>query len=188
MTATAHHVSTTVVDNSAYAWRNVAEKAKNAFYSKLDADFVHDHRAQLDEQATVLFGPVLVTVWAEYGYQVTPGPDGLPMQRRPKGLPHHQVWDEACRRLDPYAVVFNARLDDELYRYAAAHPRAEHLDHACAGIRPHAEQLRAELHDRLDQLPARSPQAEAQRDGWRAAVDTAVTRAQLDHLAAEIPA
>lgn len=190
MTATADRTSTTVIDCPAYAWRNVADQIKNAFWAKLDADFVHDHQAQLDEAATVLFGPVLITVWHEHGYQVTPGPDGLPMQRRPKGFSHHQVWDEACARLNPYAVVFAARLDDRLLSYAAAHTRVEPLEAACAGLRPHAEQLRAELLARLDRYAetATSGRAEQQLDGWRSLVDTAVTRVQLDQLATDIPA
>ncbi len=188
MTATAHHTSTTVVDNPAYAWRNLDEKAQKAFYSQLDADFVHDNRTALDAAATVLFGPILIAVWMEHGYQALFGPDGLPMQRRPKHFPWYTVWDEAASRLDPYAVVIKARLDDELLRYAAAHPRVEHLDRAVKGLRPHTEQLRTELHERLDQLTTRSPRAEQQLDGWRAAVDTAWTRAQLDDLAVQIPA
>lgn len=188
MTATADRVSTTVIDCSAYAWRNVAEKVKDAFYANLDADFVHDYRAQLDEAATVLFGPVLITVWAEHGYQICFGPDGDSMIRRPQGFPWHKVWDEACSRLAPHAVVIKAGLDDQLLRYAAAHPRTEELARHCKALRQHSTELRAELHDRLDQLPATSLRAEWQLDGWRALVDTAVTRAQLEQLAAEIPA
>lgn len=195
MTATAHHTSTVVVDNAAYAWRNIPEHAQAAFYGQLDPDFVHDYRAQLDTAATVLFGPLLIQVWAEHGYQVTFGPDGLPMQRRPKGFPHHQVWDTAAARLDPYAVVIKAselsglNLDDELLRYAAAHPRVEHLDRAVQGLRPYTEQLRTELLDRLDQHApnATSPRAEAQWDGWRHAVETAWSYAQLAALDSEIP-
>lgn len=190
MTATAERTSTTVVDNPAYAWRNVAERVKDAFYGQLDADFVHDYRAQLDEATTVLFGPVLITVWSEQGFQVAFGPDGDSMLRRPAGPPWYRVWDEACRRLDPYAVVFEARLDDELVRYAAAHPRIEHLARALDGIRPHHTKLRAELNARLDHHAetATDPRAEAQLDGWRSLLDTAVSRAQLDQLATDIPA
>lgn len=189
-TATAHHV-TTVIDNPAYAWRNVDEPVKNAWYARLnEPDFVHDYIAKLNAKATEMFGPILGTVWAEHGYQLTPGPDGDTMLRRPTSPPWHKVWDEACRRLNPHAVVFAAGLDDVLLDYAAAHPRTEHLAHACAGLRPHAAQLRTELHDRLDRHAAKAtdPRAETQLDGWRNAVDTAVTRTQLDYLAAEIPA
>lgn len=188
MTATADRASTTVVDNAAYAWRNVAEKVKDAFYAELDEDFVDDHRAALDVAATVLFGSLLVTVWHEHGYQVTPGPDGLPMQRRPKGFPHHQVWDESCRRLDPHAVVFAARLDEQLLRYAAARTRGEHLEHACAGLRPYLQQLRDELHARLNDLPAVCLNDEQRVEGWRHLVDTATSRRQLEQLATDIPA
>lgn len=189
MTATTHRTSTTVVDNPAYAWRNVAEKVKNAFYAKLgDEDFVDDHRTQLDTAATTLFGPLLVTVWHEFGYQVTPGPDGLPMQRRPKGFPHTQVWDEACRRLDPYTVVVTAGLDDDLQRYAAAHPTTRHLERTLAGLGPQLQARRDALHVRLDDLPACCLADEQRVEGWRHLVDTATTCGQLDHLAAEIPA
>jgi hypothetical protein len=191
MTATALPTrSTVIVDNPAWAWRNVEAAVKDAFYGQLDEDFVFDHRAQLDAAATTLFGPALVTQWWKRGFPVLFGPDNEATMRRPKDLPHHQVWDEACRRLDPYAVVWTARLDDVLLSYAAAHPRVEHLERACAGLRPYAEQLRAELHERLDRHAphAISPRAEQQLDGWRHAVDTAVTRAQLDQLAADIPA
>jgi hypothetical protein len=187
MTTTTTKPRTTVVDNPAYAWRNLDDKAQERFYSQLDADFVHDNRAALDAAATELFGPVLIAVWMEHGYQVVFGPDGLPMQRRLKGFPWYEVWDEAAARLDPHAVVIKARLDDELLRYAAAHPRTEHLARHSKALRQHTDQLRAELRDRVDQLPARSPQAEQQREGWRAAVDTAWTRAQLECLADEIP-
>lgn len=189
MTTTTTEPRTTVIDCPAYAWRNVADRVKDAFYARLDADFVHDYRSQLDATATVLFGPLLIQVWAEHGYQVTRGPDGDTMLRRPTGPPWYKVWDEAAKRLNPHAVVFAARLDDELLRYAAAHTRVEPLEAACAGLRPHAEQLRAELHERLDRRAeaATSDRAEQQVDGWRSLVDTAVTRAQLDHLDAEIP-
>jgi hypothetical protein len=185
--------SRTVVDNPAYAWRNLDEKAQKRFYSQLDADFVHDNRPALDAAATVLFGPLLIAVWTEHGYQALFGPDGLPMQRRPKNFPWYEVWDEAACRLDPYAVVIKARLDDELLRYAAAHTRVEHLDRAVKGLRPHTEQLRTELHDRLDAIDATftddtCEKARQQLDGQRAGVDTAWTRAQLEHLATEIPA
>jgi hypothetical protein len=190
MTATADRVSTTVIDNPAYAWRNLDETTQQAFYAKLDADFVHDNREALDAAATVLFGPVLNTVWAEHDYQVVFGPDGLPMQRRPRGFPWYQVWDEAATRLNPHAVVVEARLDDELLRYAAAHPRCEQLAFHCAALRQCTAALRTELHARLDVLAENtgSLRAEQQIDGWRAAVDTAWTRAQLDQLATEIPA
>jgi hypothetical protein len=187
MTATEHHTSTLVVDNPAYAWRNLDEKTQERFYGQLDADFVHDNRTALDAAATVLFGPALITVWTEHGYQVVFGPDGLLMQRRPRDFPWYEVWDEAAARLKPHAVVVKAGLDDELLRYVAAHPRPE-LNRHCAALRQHTEALRAELHARLDALATGSPRAEQQVDGWRAAVDTAWTRAQLEHLATEIPA
>lgn len=183
--------NTVIVDNPAYAWRNVDEPVKDAFYAQLDADFVFDYRAQLDTAAVNLFGPALVTQWWKQGRPVMFGPDDeATMLRRPKGLPHHEVWDDAARHLDPYAVVIKANLDDELLRYAAARPRTEHLARHCAGLRRHIALLRAELHERLDTFAenATSPRAEAQLDGWRAAVDTATTRAQLDRLATEIPA
>jgi hypothetical protein len=188
MTATTIPASATVVDNPAYAWRNLDEKAQGHFYGQLDADFVHDYRSELDAAATELFGPVLVAVWIEHGYQVTFGPDGLPMQRRPKGFPWYEVWDEAASRIDPHAVVIKARLDDELLRYAAAHPRCEDLARHSKALRQCTAALRAELHVRLDQFAAHSVRAEQQLDGWRAAVDTAWTRAQLERLATEIPA
>lgn len=189
MTTTITKPGITVIDCPAYAWRNVHEKVQAAFFGKLDADFVHDSRAQLDAAATVLFGPLLITVWAEHGYSATlDGEDGLPHQRRPHGFPWHRVWDEAASRLDPHDVVIAARLDDELLRYAAARPRCEQLARHCTALRQRTSELRAELHTRLDALPATSPQAERQHEGWRAAVDTAWTRAQLDHLATEIPA
>lgn len=190
MTTTTTAVRTPVVDNPAYAWRNVHERVKNAFYARLDADFVHDNRTALDTAATVLFGPILITVWAEHGYQVCFGPDGDTMLRRPKGFPWHKVWDEAAARLDPHTVVLKARLDDELLRYAAAHPRTEQLEQHCKALRHRSAPLRAELHDRLDALAENtdSLRAEQQIDGWRALVDTAVTCAQLDKLAADIPA
>jgi hypothetical protein len=192
MTATAppaRNRSWVVVDNAAWAWRNVADNIKDEFYARLDEDFVFDNRAQLDAAATTLFGPALVTQWWKRGFPVMFGPDNdATMLRRPKDLPHHEVWDAAASGLDPYLVVIKAGLDDELLRYAAAHPRAEHLDRHSAALRQHTDQLRVELHERLDQLAARSPRAEQQLDGWRAAVDTAWTRAQLEHLATEIPA
>lgn len=183
-----NEVHGTVVDNPAYAWRNLDEKTQQAFYGQLDPDFVHDNRTELDAAATALFGPLLIAAWREHGYQACFGPDGLPMQRRPKDKPWYQVWDTAADRLDPHDVVIKAGLEDELLRYAAAHPRTEHLTRHCAALRQSTAQLRAELHDRLDQLPADSIRAERQVDGWRAAVDTAWTRAQLDRLDAEIPA
>lgn len=190
MTATASLTSTLVVDCPAYAWRNADEKVKACFYGQLDADFVHDHQSDLDAAATVLFGSLLITVWTEHGYQVTFGPDGLPMQRRPKGFPWHKVWDEAVARLDPHAVVIKAGLDDELLRYAAAHPRTEQLAFHCKALRLRTDELRDELNDRLDRHAelVDCDRAEQQLDGWRAAVDAAITRAQLLQLAADIPA
>lgn len=191
MTTTKNRPSTTVIDCVPYAWRNIDEKVQAAFYGQLDADFVHDYRAQIDAAATVLFGPVLIAVWAEHGFQVTlGGPDGLPHQRRPHNFPWHQVWDEAARRLDPHAVVIEARLDDELLRYAAAHPRPEHLARHCTALRQRSQHLRDELNARLDAHAAHAAtqQAEAQLEGWRHAVETAWTRAQLEQLATDIPA
>jgi hypothetical protein len=190
MTTTTTKPRTKVIDCPAYAWRNVAEAVKDAWYAKLDADFVHDHRAQLDTAATALFGPLLLAEWTRRGYQVTPAPDGETMQRRPKGFPHHQVWDQACRDLDPYAVVHAACLDDVLLEYVAHRPRVEHLQDALDGLRPHHSVLRADLEARLDRFAetATSPQAEAQLDGWRSLLDTAATRAQLDQLDTDIPA
>lgn len=182
---------TTVIDCPAYAWRNVKEQVRNAFYARLDADFVHDHIAALDTAATVLFGPLLATVWAENGYTVSlHGEDGLAHQRRPHGFPWHQVWDTAAARLNPHAVVVEAGLDDELLRYAAAHPRGDELVRQCAGLRPHHQQLRDELHARLDEfaMTAECHLAEQQLDGWRSLVDTATSRAQLEQLATDIPA
>lgn len=191
MTTTADRISTTVIDCAPYAWRNVNEPVRDRFYAVLDADFVHDHIEALDAAATILFGPVLTEAWTEYGYQATvDGPDGLPHQRRPRGLPWHQVWDTAATRLDPHAVVIAAGLDDELLRYAAAHPRAEHLARHCTALRQRTAELRTELHARLDRHAelVGCDRAEQQLDGWRSLVDTAVTRAQLDHLATDIPA
>lgn len=198
MTVTASHTHTTVViDNADYAWRNALESART--YHQLDADFVHDYRAQLDQAATVLFGPILVQVWAENGYSVTFGPDGDTMLRRHTDRPWHKVWDEAARRLNPHAIVIKASeltghsLDDELLRYAAAHPRAEQLSRHCAALRRCTAGVRADLHARLDAhadtfTTETCEQAWAQIDGWRNAIDTAVTRAQLEQLAADIPA
>lgn len=189
MTTTEARPSTTVIDNPAYAWRNVANKVRDAFYASLDEDFVHDNIEALDAAATALFGPVLIQVWAEHGFQVTFGPDGLPMQRRPKGFPHHQVWDEAARHLDPHDVVLKAGLDDELLRYAAARSNPKHLEHHSKALRACVQPLRDELHARLDRRAehATSLRAEQQVDGWRHLVDTAVTRVQLDRLDAQIP-
>ncbi|ANZ35314.1 hypothetical protein BBK82_03665 [Lentzea guizhouensis] len=107
------------VDNTAYAWRNAADEWR--CYQQLPADFVHDHRAALDEAATSLFAPVLVEAWAERGYAVEFISDGDAMQHRPhdpSDETYGQVWDEAAYRLDPYAVVRAARLDDVLPTYA----------------------------------------------------------------------
>lgn len=187
----------TITDCPAYAWRNIAEKAQAAFYGQLDADFVHDYRAELDaaatkvrEDGTSLFGAVLAEAWTEQGYLVSlHGEDGLVHQRRPHGFPWHLVWDTAASRLDPHAVVIAAGLDDELLRYAAARPRTGQLDRHCKALHRCTQQLRDELHVRLDAFAetADCPRAEHQLDGWRHLVDTATTRAQLEHLAAEIP-
>lgn len=191
MTTTETRPSTTVIECPAYAWRNVKQSIRDAFYARLDADFVHDHIATLDAAATVLFGPLLATVWAEHGYLVSlDGEDGIAHQRRPHGVPWHQVWDTAATRLDPHTVVVEAGLDDELLRYAAAHPRTEHLARHCTALHRCTQQIRDELHARLDAFAetADCPRAEQQLDGWRHLVDTATTRAQLDQLANDIPA
>lgn len=115
-----------VEDNASYAWRNADDEWR--CYTQLNSDFVHDFRAQLDEAATrpnengdSLFSLVLTEVWAKRGYKVEWIDDGDAMQHRPHS-PSDQVygdvWDEAAYRLDPYAVVRAARLDDELPKYA----------------------------------------------------------------------
>lgn len=113
------------VDNAAYAWRNADDESR--CYLQLPADFVFDYRAELDETATrldehgnSLFGQVLIEVWAERGYVVEFIEDGNAMQHRPhdpSDATYHEVWDEAAYRLDPYAVVRAARLDDVLATY-----------------------------------------------------------------------
>lgn len=191
--ATTRNRSWVVVDNSAWAWRNVADEVKDAFYANLDADFVFDNRAQLDAAATALFGPALITQWWKRGFPVMFGPDNdATMLRRPKNLPHHEVWDDAARHLDPHAVVIKAGLDDELLRYAAAHPRPEHLAHHGKALRVHTDPLRAELRDRLQAWAdtfddSTCQRAHDQHDGWQAAIDTATAYAQLERLRAELP-
>ncbi|MDX3661255.1 hypothetical protein PV646_28455 [Streptomyces sp. ID05-26A] len=192
MTTTAHRTTTVVTDNPVFAWRNVLDAVKDAFYAELDADFVHDYRAQLDQAASVLFGPALIEAWAELGYQVTFGPDDLSMQRRPKYWPWREVCDTACARLDPYLVVIKADLDGELLRYAAAHPRTEALAKHAKALRTHTDPLSTELHDRLDAWSETfddntSQHAHDQHDGWQAAIDTAVTYAQLLRLRDDLP-
>lgn len=118
--------SQAVEDNASYAWRNAGDEWR--CYQQLPADFVYDFRAQLDQAAieiredgTSLFGDVLIEVWAERGYQIEWAEDGDAMQHRPhtpSDKTYGEVWDEAAYRLDPYAVVRAARLDDELPKYA----------------------------------------------------------------------
>jgi hypothetical protein len=121
--------SRSVIDCADYAWRNADDAAR--CYQQLNSDFVHDYRAQLDraatkvdEDGTSLFGRVLTEVWAEHGYTVELGEEtsGEPFRyerpRRPADAVFYAVWDEAAYRLDPYAVVRAARLDDELPKYA----------------------------------------------------------------------
>lgn len=110
--------SRAVEDNASYAWRNAGDEWR--CYTQLPTDFVHDFRAQLDEAATSLFAPVLTEVWAERGCQVEWIDDGDAMQHRPhtpSDKTYGEVWDEAAYRLDPYAIVSAARLDDELPKY-----------------------------------------------------------------------
>lgn len=114
-----------VADNAVYAWRNAQDESR--CYQQLHPDFVFDFRAELDEAATrirpdgtSLFGAVLIEVWAERGYAVEFIEDGDAMQHRPHNPDdetYGQVWDEAAYRLDPYAVVRAARLDDVLSTY-----------------------------------------------------------------------
>jgi len=115
-----------VVDNAVYAWRNADDESR--CYMQLPSDFVHDFRSELDRAATKvdndgtsLFGGVLAEVWTERGYQVDWIEDGDAMQHRPHTASNDlywAIWDEAAYRLDPYAVVRAARLDDELPKYA----------------------------------------------------------------------
>jgi hypothetical protein len=118
-----------VVDCVAYAWRNAEDAAR--CYTQLSDDFVHDYRAQLDEavlrldeDGTSMFSRVLTEVWAEHGYTVelADEAEGEPFRydvpRCPADDVFYAVWDEAAYRLDPYAVVRAAQLDDELSKYA----------------------------------------------------------------------
>lgn len=190
MTTTAQLTTPVVVDNPVFAWRNVDNAVKDAFYAQLDEDFAYDFRPELDQAAAVLFGPILIAVWAEHGYQVTFGPDDLMLRRRPKYVPWREVCDEATTRLDAHLVVIKAGLDDELLRYAAAHPRAEALAAHSKALRVHTDPIRAELYDRLHAWADGHDlcgRAQHQFDGWQAAIDTAVTHAQLLRLRNDLP-
>lgn len=105
-----------VVDNARYAWDNSLQLCMAA----LPEDFVGDYRHALDSAAVAAMETELRTVWAERGYRVAYGSWkalASPTDRRLSDDVYHGVWDEAAARLDAYALVDVAGLNDELNGY-----------------------------------------------------------------------
>jgi len=176
--------SSTVVDCPAYAWDESDKAALLDLWNTFGRTFVDSYEQQLTATAHELIVDFLRAEWSARGFDVVfvlsksafesgdaPGPDGL-QYAMPDNDTYHQVWQAAADAITDQALVDKARLGHVFQ------------------MRTDLQRHRDALHHRLDEL-ARDDmclRAEQQLDGLRAAVDAAVTRAQLIEISAQVDA
>lgn len=105
----------TVTDNAKYAWDNSSQYC----LAGLADDFVSEYRDLIDAAAITAIEPELRTEWARRGYTVEFGPwDNLrssEVERPLDDVDYWLVWDQAADRLDGYALVAAAGLNEQLH-------------------------------------------------------------------------
>jgi hypothetical protein len=172
----------TVVDCPANAWNEADKPALLDLRNTFGDDLVSCYEALLYDAAHALIETHLVIEWRNRGFKVefvhdtsafedgaTPGPDGMEFHV-PDDSTYLQVWQSAAKAITWKDLVNEAEMTDVF------------------PVRTELERHRLALHHRLDVFAetAQCPQAEAQLDGFRAAVDGAVTRSRLIELSALI--
>ena len=174
--------SRVVVDCPATAWDDSDQEAILNLRHTFGDDQVGTYESDLRRAAHVLIETHLDSEWANrefvavyvrnmsaYESGATPGPDGT-TYFVPADEVYHEVWQAAA----------NAITDKDIVRQAD-------LGHVFQ-MSTDLERRRAALRHRLNELAetAECPHAEAQVDGWNAAVDAAVSPAQLVEISALI--
>jgi hypothetical protein len=175
-----------VTDCPAYAWDESDQDAIYDLRQQFGDAPVHLHYDALAKAAHWLIEPHLTFEWAQRGLNAvfihsksafedgaTPGPDSTPYAT-PSDETYQQVWQVAANRITAADLVGEAELSDV---FPLKTDLQRHRDALLARI----ERRRKELHARLDDWASDDmcSRAEQQMDGLRAAVDQAVTRAQL---------
>lgn len=171
-----------VVDCPAYAWDESDQAAILDLRNTFGDDLVDTYESDLHRAAHVLIETHLDAVWHNRDFAVvyvrdksafesgaTPGPDGTPYFV-PTNEIYQQMWQAAA----------DAITDKDLVRQA----NLGHVFQMSTDLQRH----RDALHHRLDEWASSDmcTKAEHQLDGWRAAVDGAVSRAQLVEISALI--
>jgi hypothetical protein len=157
-----------VTDCPADAWNESHQQAIADLRATFGDDQVNAHESALHRAAHELIEGRLRRGWRARGYRVTftnhPrfNPD-LNIYATPADEIYHEVWQAAADQISDRDLVLAADLGHEF-------PLATEM-----------EMLRAALHYRLSEWANddMSDTAQQQLDGWREAVDNAVTRTQL---------
>ena len=166
-----------VTDRAADAWDESDKQALTDLRNTFGEDLVEAHETALCRAAHWLIETHLRAEWRARGFFVafSDGVDSA-LDGGAYAVPSdevcHQVWQAAADAITDKALVLEAALG--------------HVFPTSTDLECH----RAALHKRLDEWASgdMSDRAEQQLDGLRAAVDGAVTRAQLIELSARVPA
>lgn len=171
-----------VTDCPGYAWDESDLRALFDLRTTFGEDLVRAYETDLKKAGHKLIETHLAVEWRNRGFAVafvydksayedgaTPGPDGT-AYAVPADEVYHQVWQAAANAITDKDLVREADLGQVF------------------GFRTELEQHRAALHHRLDEWASSDmcDRAEQQLDGLRAAVDNAVTRAQLIKVSARV--
>jgi hypothetical protein len=165
-----------VTDCPADAWDESDQQAIADLRSTFGEDLVETHETALRRAGHWLIETHLRTEWRKRGFGVAftnyvttdPGSD---LYAVPADEVFQEVWQAAADAITDQDLVLEASLGHVFQ------------------LRTDLQRHREALHHRLDQWASSDMchQAEQQLDGLRAAVDIAVTRAQLIELSAQIP-
>jgi hypothetical protein len=171
-----------VVDCPAYAWDNSDQQAILDLRNTFGDDLVDTYETDLRHAAHKLIETHLDAAWGNRDFAVsyvrnasafedgaTPGPDGTEYFV-PSDETYHQVWQTAADAITDKDLVHEADL--------------QHVFRMGTELQQH----RAALLHRLNEFAetANCDKAEAQLDGYREAVEAAVTRAQLVEISSLI--
>lgn len=177
--------SRVVIDCPAYAWDESDKQALVDLRDTFGDDLVDTYESDLRNAAHVLIEHHLDAAWGNRDFVVayvrnksafedgaTPGPDGTPYFV-PTDAIYGQVWQAAADAITDKDLITEANLG--------------HVFQMSTDLERHRAALLDRIDDWANTCDDMSERAEQQIEGWRAAVENAVTRAWLIEISALIP-